>query len=404
MKHAISAPARRSAAAMAAALLGACASGPDYASDIALVRSRVEVIELGSGDGPRVAIAPAWQGRVLTSAFTEDDVPLGWLNREFIRSGASRRGMNPYGGEERLWLGPEGGRFGLYFAPGATQDLASWQTPAALDTTPWTLLAHDATSATLEHATQLTNAAGFRFELLLQREVRLLDRSALERALGALPEGVEALAYETRNTLRNASQRSWTKETGLPSLWVLSMLPPGPRATVCVPCLDGDEALLGPRVRSDYFGALDESRLRVEPAAIFLRADGAQRSKIGVPQPRALPILGAWDPDRGVLTLAMFNQPEGLLSYVDSRWDVTLDPYAGDVVNAYNDGPPAPGVPPLGPFFELESSSPALPLASGQSYMHLHRTIHLRGDRAALDQLAQRALGVSLHQLESAFR
>jgi hypothetical protein len=396
--------ARRSAAGLAAALLGACANGPDYASDVALVRRRVEVIELGTGDGPRVAIAPAWQGRVLTSAFAEDDQPLGWLNREFIASGATRSGMNPYGGEERLWLGPEGGRFGLYFAPGAPQNLASWQTPAALDTAPWTLLAHDARSAKFEHATQLTNAAGFRFELFLQREVRLLDRAALERALGELPADVEALSYETRNTLRNAGQRAWTKETGLPSLWVLSMLPPGPRTTVCVPCLDGDDALLGPRVRSDYFGALDATRLRVEPTAIFLRADGAQRSKIGVPQPRALPILGAWDPDREVLTLAMFNQPEGLLPYVDSRWDTTLDPYAGDVVNAYNDGPPAPGAPPLGPFFELETSSPALPLAPGQSYTHLHRTIHLRGPRTALDALARRTLGVSLSHIESAFR
>jgi hypothetical protein len=391
----------RSLACATAALLASCTSGPRYAEDIALVRTRVEVIELGSADGPRVAIAPAWQGRVLTSAFAEDDQPLGWLNREFIRSGASRRGMNPYGGEERLWLGPEGGRFGLYFPPGAEQDFAHWQTPAALDTEPWTLVEHDAEHARLQHTTRITNAAGFAFDVQLEREIRLIPRveATLERWI---PSTKDLVVYETTNTIRNVGQVAWKPETGLLSLWVLSMFPPGPNVTVCVPCVSGDEPALGPRVRSDYFGAVDASRLLVDDAAIFFRADGALRSKIGVPQRRALPILGAWDPDRGVLTVVQFTLPEGLLPFVESRWDPTLDPYAGDVVNAYNDGPPAPGLPPLGPFFELEASSPALALEPGQSYTHGHRTIHLRGDRAVLDWFAERALGVYLGRIERA--
>ena len=74
-------------------------------------------------------------------------------------------------------------------------------------------------------------------------------------------------------------------------------------------------------------------------------------------------------------------------------WEIQDQPYAGDVVNSYNDGPPAPGVPPLGGFYELESSSPALALAPGESHTHRHRTLHLTGTPAALDALAQAALG-----------
>ena len=43
-------------------------------------------------------------------------------------------------------------------------------------------------------------------------------------------------------------------------------------------------------------------------------------------------------------------------------WEMQREPFKGDVINSYNDGPPAPGKPPLGPFYELETSSPALSL------------------------------------------
>jgi len=83
-------------------------------------------------------------------------------------------------------------------------------------------------------------------------------------------------------------------------------------------------------------------------------------------------------------------------------WEVQKEPFAGDVVNSYNDGPPAPGAKPLGPFYELETSSPAAALPAGASLVHRHRTIHLTGDRAVLDTIASKALGVSLDVITSA--
>ena len=84
-------------------------------------------------------------------------------------------------------------------------------------------------------------------------------------------------------------------------------------------------------------------------------------------------------------------------------WETQREPYKGDVINSYNDGPPAPGQPPLGPFYELETSSPALNLAPQQRYTHVHRTFHFTGPEAELDRLARATLGVGVEALTNVF-
>ena len=118
---------------------------PTYRDDVAFLRKHVQVIELGTADGgPRVAIVPAWQGRVVTSAVdSAAGVGFGWLNREFIASNRLQPHMNAYGGEDRFWIGPEGGQFGIFFAPGVPFDLEHWQTPAAIDSDPYEIVSSD---------------------------------------------------------------------------------------------------------------------------------------------------------------------------------------------------------------------------------------------------------------------
>jgi hypothetical protein len=84
-------------------------------------------------------------------------------------------------------------------------------------------------------------------------------------------------------------------------------------------------------------------------------------------------------------------------------WEIQREPYKGDTINSYNDGPVAPGQPPLGPFYELETSSPALALAPGQRYTHLHRTIHLSGPEADLDRISRATLHVGIADIAAAF-
>ena len=45
--------------------------------------------------------------------------------------------MNVFGGEDRFWLGPEGGQYALYFKPDDPFDLDHWQVPDAFDWDTW---------------------------------------------------------------------------------------------------------------------------------------------------------------------------------------------------------------------------------------------------------------------------
>ncbi|HEY4761774.1 MAG TPA: DUF6786 family protein, partial [Thermoguttaceae bacterium] len=71
-----------------------------------------KLIELSNPDGARVAVAPEYQGRVMTSSCDGlDGVSFGFVNRDFIAAGKLNKQFNNYGGEERLWISPEGGQF-----------------------------------------------------------------------------------------------------------------------------------------------------------------------------------------------------------------------------------------------------------------------------------------------------
>ena len=70
-----------------------------------------------------MAVCPEWQGRVMTSTCGGLDGPsFGFVNREFIEAGKLDPHFNNYGGEDRLWLSPEGGQFSLWFKPGVEAD------------------------------------------------------------------------------------------------------------------------------------------------------------------------------------------------------------------------------------------------------------------------------------------
>jgi len=126
-------------------------------------------------------------------------------------------------------------------------------------------------------------------------------------------------------------------------------------------------------------------------------ADGQQRGKLGVSPSRARATLGSFTPSARLLTLVHYDRPaQAPNGYVNSAWAQQSDPYGGDVVNAYNDGPTEPGKPSLGGFYEIETSSPAAALAPGQSMRHVHTTLHVVSDVPSLEPLAKSVLGVSL--------
>ena len=380
---------------------------PSFADDVAFLKRYVDVIVLSDARGSaRVAVVAAWQGRVMTSTAGGDAGPsFGWINRELIASRRIQPHINVFGGEDRFWMGPEGGQYSIFFAKGATFELAGWQTPAPIDTLPFDVAGRSRSAARFTSQFMLTNYSGTRFDVAVDRQVRVLEPDAAWRELRVPPvTGVSLVAYESDNRITNTGISPWRKETGLLSIWILGMFNPSSATTIVVPIRAGREHELGARVTADYFGTVPPERLSVRDDVIFFSGDGRYRSKIGIGPRRSKGVLGSYDADRRVLTILQFSQPAGATDYVNSLWKLQEDPYAGDAANSYNDGAPAPGAKPLGPFYELESSSPAASLAPGSSLSHVHRTVHLTGPEAALDAVARSMLGVALADIKGALK
>ncbi|MHC4375398.1 MAG: DUF6786 family protein [Planctomycetota bacterium] len=368
----------------------------DYAADLALIGERAGVHELHLGP-LRLAVVPAWQLRVATGAFAPDGRSLGWLNRPKLRSGEVDARANLWGGLERLWLGPEGGPGTVYFAPGDDYRLDRWTIPALVDRVPFQVAsAGDASIAAVAEGPVL-NRAGERFEARLERRVELLEPG---RALGApLPPAVQGLGFVSDNALFNVGASPWSRSNGGLCLWLAGMLPHAEHAVAYAPA----PAVATPHAVGDYFHALDATRLRPLGAGMAFRVDGAHRSKIGIPAANTTGWMGAWDPERGRLTLVQ-AEVDASAEYLEARWSADRGPFGGEALHLYNDGPPEPGAAPFGPFFELESSSPAAVLGPGERRSHRSTTILLEGPSAMLDDIARARLGVSLSDLERAFR
>jgi hypothetical protein len=388
------------------ALLVIAASAPTFADEVSFLKRHTPVVVLADArSGARVAVCPDLQGRVMTSSARGDGgASFGWINRQAVGAGAHDPHINAYGGEDRFWLGPEGGQFALFFRAGDPFDLAHWHTPAAIDTEPYPVSARGPDSVSFQKRMALGNRAGTRFDLELMRVVRLVPAAQALRDLGvdSAPR-LDVVAFESENRITNVGAEAWRKDTGLVSIWILGMFQPSPETTVVIPFQPGRESARGPVVNDAYFGKVPADRLAIRDRVLFFRGDGQHRSKIGLSPTRAETVLGSYGPRQGVLTLVQFDRPSGARDYVNSMWEVQRDPYAGDVVNSYNDGPPAPGAKPLGPFYELETSSPAAALAPGGALVHRHRTIHLVGAPADLDAVARKALGVGLDEATAAF-
>lgn len=371
--------------------------GSSFAEQVEFLRRHAPVEVLRSANGGVVAVSGPYQARVLTSALSEQAPGLGWINREFIQAGGSATQFDNYGGEDRFWLGPEGGQFSLFFPPDSPFELSRWQVPAGLNEGEWTLKDRAPDSLTFQRAMELTNYSGVSFQLEVERTVRLLSPADTAETLqGTLPETVRWVGFETINRVTNTGERRWERESGLLSVWILGMFEPFGTSYVVIPFRGPGGAGV---VNDRYFGKVPRERLQVREDHLVFTCDGRYRSKIGIGPAHALPYLGSYSPSARLLTVVWFNLPEGASEYVNSMWELQEEPYAGDVVNSYNDGPPDESQPALGGFYELESSSPALALAPGESYTHVHRTLHLVGDPRELDPLAERVLATPVSGL-----
>lgn len=377
-------------------------STKQYGYNVDFLRKYTNVIELKNGNSA-LAVVPSWQGRVMTSTSGgPGGFSFGWINHELISSGKTLPHINPYGGEERLWLGPEGGQYSIFFRKGVEFIYENWQTPAFLDTIPFNVTEVTDSSIIFSHDAKIENYSGSLFLLGIERRVTLLNSSQIIKETGIDLTGINFVGFRSENRLINKGSNEWKKETGLLSIWMLGMFNPSPAVIVVIPVKPGDDKELGVVVNDNYFGAISEDRLKVAGNNVFFKADGKSRGKIGIPPLRAAGKLGSYDFENNILTLVVCKLPEGVSDYVNSAWQIQDDPYSGDALNSYNDGPLDDGSQ-MGPFYEIETSSPAAALNPGERITHSQITIHLTGDKKLLNIAALKCFGVTLDEIERIF-
>jgi hypothetical protein len=373
-----------------------------FSEDVEFLNQHGAAIKvLESATGGRIAVSGKYQARVMTSSVDPEGPSLGFVNRSFIEAGKTGTAFDNYGGEDRFWLGPEGGQYALYFAAGKPFEFGNWQTPHAFQEGEWQVKSASAASIGFTRSFTLSNYAKTEFKVDVERKVSLLSGADAKTALGIdVPAGVKWVGFSTENAITNKGNKAWTEDKGLPSVWILGMFSPAPGTRIIAPF---EKQGAGEVVNDRYFGKVSPERLQVnqDKGFVVFKADGQSRGKIGLSPSRAKSVIGSYSSSSQLLTIVRFTRPKDAKRYVNNLWEASKEPYGGDVSNAYNDGPVEPGKPSLGGFYELESSSPAAALAPGAKLVHTHETYHFTGSHEALAAIAQKVLGVNLADVES---
>ncbi len=371
-----------------------------FGYDLDFLSKYKDVIILGGkANSAKLILVKDYQGRVMTStAGGTTGNSYGWINYDLIQSGETQLHMNPVGGEDRFWLGPEGGQYALYFKKGDPFDFDHWQTPALIDTEPFEIVDFDSTQAVFKKAANVTNYGGFNFTIDIRREIKLLNESEIQQAFGISMDHLRAVAFQSTNSMTNAGQEDWSRKNGLISIWILGMFIPSDQTVIALPHHGVRDSKA---ITDNYFGSIPSDRMMRHDSLLLLKADGKYRGKVGIAPSIAKNVVGSYDAKKKILTLVKFDL-KPTAAYVNSKWEAQKNPFEGDAVNSYNDGPVAAGSQ-LGPFYELESSSPAEELKSRETLTHHHVTLHLEGDEGALNRVAEKILGISLNRMQSSF-
>ncbi len=374
-----------------------------FGYDLNFLKQHDSVVVLKSdGENSQIIVSPKYQAKVFTSTADGDEgLSFGWVNYKAFTAPVDAH-MNAYGGENRFWLGPEGGRFSLFFKPASKMAFENWKTPAPYDTDTWNVTNKSNNSVVMQKDMKLVNYKGTEMQLLVDRTIKILNRQQINNNVGiALDTAVKVVGYETVNVLTNKGSNEWTEATGMPCMWILDMFKPTPATVIVVPFKNAAGQPFNKVATTNYFGQIPAERLKHTDDVLYFKADGKSRGKLGVVPGKAKPFAGSYDSENKVLTAIMFDvEPEA--KYLNQEWNTTKPSFSGDAVNAYNDGPLADGTQ-MGPFYEIESVSPAASLKPNQSLSHKHAVFHFTGSEQGLDGIAKKFFGVSLEDIKKAF-
>jgi hypothetical protein len=281
--------------------------------------------------------------------------------------------------------------------------ISNWKTPAPIDVESWNIRSKDSQAVSMFKEMSLLNYAGTRLQLRVDRKVQILNRKEVNRRIGfATNDSIHIVGYETENTLTNTGDREWTAATGMPCIWLLDMFKPSPEAIIVVPFQPTLAKKFSEIATTNYFGEIPPDRILHNDSILFFKADGKNRGKLGILAAKARNMAGSYDAENKVLTIIQFDVDRNS-RYLNQEWNIKKPSFAGDAVNAYNDGPLSNGTQ-MGPFYEIESVSPAAFLKPKESLIHRHSVFHFTGNERALDQIAIKLLGTSLTQVQNVFQ
>ena len=233
----------------------------------------------------------------------------------------------------------------LYFSQGDAFDLDHWQVPEAFDWGKWDVDSKSADAVRFRRRMTLVNYSGTPLDVDVDRNVRLLRPADFATHLGTQlwtgrsHGGIRIVQHDherraravaaqfgARVRLDSRDVHAVSQDDNHDSLRARRGIDAGPR-----------------RQRRVLRQSAVRSPARDKDRSIFFRGDGQYRSKIGLSPSRARSVAGSYDDERHVLTLVQYTRPPDASEYVNSMWEMQREPFKGDVINSYNDGPPAPG-------------------------------------------------------------
>ncbi len=344
--------------------------------------------------GSQVLVAPTLSGRVMGTAFDGPDGVFGG----FVDARAFREGMRDiwdnWGGEERYWLCPEGGQFGLMFQ-GRANTFENYTVQPGINRQRYEVVecAREANSVTMRAAFEMVNAAGTQFQVESTRRITALEDCPYAAASAA----VAAAGFQSESTLVNTGGEPWTRATGCLAHWHLGQFLPGPETVVIIPYRQGPTP--DPPVREDYFrefcpgGRMAPERYSIRDGFVLFKADGRFRTKIGQNRSRATGLMASYNLATNEMIVLDYDfYPH--LEYAASYWYEQPEPFEGDCMSFSAEGPD-------GRCYELEAISPALFLSPGASFTFRTRTMHLRGPRVDMARICRAHLGAGIATLEA---
>ncbi|WP_405398710.1 DUF6786 family protein [Maribacter sp. Asnod2-G09] len=360
-----------------------------FGSDLKVLNN-IDDIHVLKSENTMVAVSGGLQGRVFTSSSSGlKGKSYGWFNREAILNRSFKNKFSNLGGEDRMWFGPQYGEYNLFFESGDTFEDANSRIAPDLDTLQFKIKLKTDKEVVSTGRMHIKNYQNYVFDVDVERKISILDKNKIEQNLGiSLGENVSYVGFESVTSMTNIGVNKWSKNTGLISIWILGCIIPTKNTIAIIPVTGQIDEV------TNYFTPLDDSRIQIKDGIVYYKADANYLNKIGILPQNTVPVFGSYSPGLNLLTIVEFTF-ENSPYYVNSKKENNTEPYAGDVINIFNDGITQTAGP-FGPFYEVESSSAAKELEVGEEIIHTSRTYHFEGDEAYLDQISLNVLGVKL--------